>query len=98
MKYVQGWSTSWLEIEIVDPKLVAEAIEEFQKDEIEVANIPAELNDNEEVCKTNPDIETGCARTWTARREERLPSRAPPWVARGDLRRRCSLLFRQKHG
>ena len=35
MKLVTGWSTSWIEIEIINAKKVAEHIEEIIKDEIE---------------------------------------------------------------
>ena len=39
--------------------MVIEAIEEFVKDEVEVQNIPTELNEDEEVCHTHPDPKAG---------------------------------------
>lgn len=58
LRFVQGWSTSWLELSIINPKKAAEAIEEIIKDEIEPTNIPTE-KDDKEVAKTVQDLEIG---------------------------------------
>ena len=42
MRFVQGWGTSWLEIYIINKKLVDKAVKEYKEDVLDPENIPSE--------------------------------------------------------
>ena len=42
LRFVQGWGTSWLEIYIINKKLVDKAVKEYKEDVLDPENIPSE--------------------------------------------------------